>query len=61
MATLAEIRARLAEQAQKSSGTKQGGGDNSIYAHWNIQEGTSASIRFLPDADETNTFFWRER
>jgi hypothetical protein len=61
MATLAEIRARLAEQAQKSGGTKQGGGDNSIYAHWNIQEGTSASIRFLPDADETNTFFWRER
>jgi hypothetical protein len=61
MATLAEIRARLAEQAQKSSGTKQGGGDNSIYAHWNIQEGTSASLRFLPDADETNTFFWRER
>lgn len=61
MATLAEIRARLAEQAQKSSGTKQGGSDNSIYAHWNIAEGTSASIRFLPDADETNTFFWRER
>lgn len=61
MATLAEIRARLAEQAQKSSGTKQGGGDNSIYAHWNIPEGTSASLRFLPDADETNTFFWRER
>jgi len=61
MATLAEIRARLAEQAQRSSGTKQGGGDNSIYAHWNIPEGTSASLRFLPDADETNTFFWRER
>ena len=61
MATLAEIRARLAEQAQKSSGTRQGGGDNSIYAHWNIPEGTSASLRFLPDADETNTFFWRER
>jgi len=61
MATLAEIRARLNEQAQKSSGTKQGGGDNSIYAHWNIAEGTSASLRFLPDADEANTFFWKER
>lgn len=61
MASLAEIRARLAEQAQKSGGTKQGTGDNSIYAHWNIPEGTSASLRFLPDADETNTFFWRER
>ena len=61
MATLAEIRARLAEQAQKSSNTKTGGGDNTIYAHWNIPEGSSASIRFLPDADEGNTFFWRER
>jgi len=61
MATLAEIRARLNEQAQKSSGTKQSGGDNSIYAHWNIAEGTSASLRFLPDADEANTFFWKER
>jgi hypothetical protein len=61
MATLAEIRARLAEQAQKSSGTKTGGGDNTIYAHWNIPEGSSASLRFLPDADEGNTFFWRER
>jgi hypothetical protein len=61
MASLAEIRARLAEQAQKSGGTSQGTGDNAIYAHWNIPEGTSASMRFLPDGDDTNTFFWRER
>ncbi len=61
MATLAEIRARLAEQAQKSSGTAQGTGDNAIYAHWNIPEGSSATLRFLPDGDESNTFFWRER
>ena len=61
MATLAEIRARLAEQAQKSSGTNQSTGDNAIYAHWNIPEGSSASLRFLPDSDESNTFFWRER
>ena len=61
MASLAEIRARLAEQAQKSSGTKFAGGDNGIFAHWNIAEGTSATIRFLPDGDEKNTFFWRER
>ena len=61
MASLAEIRARLAEQAQKSGGTQQGTGDNAIYAHWNIPEGTSASLRFLPDGDESNTFFWKER
>jgi hypothetical protein len=61
MASLAEIRARLAEQAQKSSGTTQSTGDNAIYAHWNIPEGSSATLRFLPDGDESNTFFWRER
>ena len=61
MASLAEIRARLAEQAQKSGGTSQGTGDNAIYAHWNIPEGTSATLRFLPDGDESNTFFWKER
>jgi hypothetical protein len=61
MASLAEIRARLAEQAQKSGGTNQSTGDNAIYAHWNIPEGTSATMRFLPDGDDSNTFFWRER
>lgn len=60
MASLAEIRARLAEQAKKSAGST-GGGDNSIFTHWNIPEGTSATIRFLPDGDDANTFFWRER
>ena len=61
MASLAEIRARLAEQAQKSGGTNQSTGDNAIYAHWNIPEGSSATMRFLPDGDDSNTFFWRER
>ena len=60
MASIAEIRARLAEQAKKSGGNA-GGGDNSIFTHWNIPEGTSATLRFLPDGDDSNTFFWRER
>ena len=61
MATLAEIRAKL--QAQENKGPKGGsqGGDNAIFAHWNIAEGSSATLRFLPDADEGNTFFWKER
>ena len=62
MATLAEIRAKL--QAQEAGNTRTqstGGGDNAIFAHWNIPEGTSATLRFLPDADDTNTFFWKER
>jgi len=61
MASLAEIRAKLQAQESKSSGSSQGGGDNAIFTHWNIPEGTSATLRFLPDADEDNTFFWKER
>lgn len=61
MATLAEIRAKLQAQENKGSGGTKQQGDNAIFAHWNIPEGSSASLRFLPDADETNTFFWKER
>lgn len=60
MATLAEIRARLQASENRASNA-QGNGDNAIYPHWNIAEGTSAKVRFLPDADTKNTFFWIER
>ena len=61
MASLAEIRAKLQAQDKKSSGSSQGGSDNAIFTHWNIPEGSSATLRFLPDADPDNTFFWKER
>jgi hypothetical protein len=62
MASLAEIRAKLASmENNKSSSQSSTGGDNAIYPHWNIDEGTSAVLRFLPDADPDNTFFWQER
>jgi len=62
MASLAEIRAKLAAMENKTSGSQsQSSGDNAIYPHWNIDEGTSATLRFLPDADPNNTFFWVER
>ena len=57
MATLAEIRAKLQASAQ----TQISSGDNQIYPHWNIAEGTTATVRFLPDGDTSNTFFWLER
>ena len=61
MATsLAEIRAKLQAQENKGQGS-QSGGDNGIYAHWNIPEGTTARVRFLPDANIKNDFFWVER
>jgi hypothetical protein len=62
MASLAEIRAKLKEQEASSSGNRSsGGGDNSIYPFWNIKEGDSAVLRFLPDGNADNTFFWQER
>ena len=60
MATLAEIRAKLQQASQNNAGSGAGG-DNAIYPHWNIAEGTNATVRFLPDGDPTNTFFWIER
>jgi hypothetical protein len=58
--TLAEIRAKLAAAENRGS-TGSTNGDGGIYPHWNIEEGSSAKIRFLPDADPKNTFFWVER
>ena len=60
MATLAEIRAKLKEAESRSSGERTGG-DNSIYPFWNLKEGQEATLRFLPDGNENNTFFWAER
>ena len=60
MASLAEIRARLAASESKQGGNSTGG-DNSIYPHWNMDEGQSATLRFLPDGNSKNTFFWQER
>ena len=63
MATLAEIRAKLREQESRTGGNNNqtSGGDNAIYPHWNMAEGTEALLRFLPDADPNETFFWKER
>lgn len=59
MASLAEIRAKLQQSENKSgSGAR---GDNAIYPHWDIPEGSTAKIRFLPDLDTKNDFFWVER
>ena len=61
MASLAEIRARLQAAESNKGNQNSGGGDNSIYPHWNMEEGQTAVVRFLPDANPKNTFFWQER
>ena len=60
MASLSEIRARL-QAAESNKGGIGTPGDNQIYPHWNMEEGHSALLRFLPDGDSKNTFFWAER
>ena len=54
MASLAEIRARL-QAADNKSSNNTGGGDKSIYPHWNMEEGQSALLRFLPDGNGLQT------
>lgn len=61
MATLDEIRAKLQSQQGRGENNKGGGGDRAMYPFWNTPEGKSSTIRFLPDADPNNTFFWVER
>lgn len=57
VASLAEIRKRLNQQKEKSEFS----GDNASYPFWNIPENSSASLRFLPDGNDENPFFWVER
>ena len=61
MASLSEIRARLAASEGKQGGGQSTGGDNAIYPHWSMEEGQAATLRFLPDGNTKNTFFWQER
>ena len=57
MATLQEIRAKLKEQETRQSGNT----DNSVFPFWNMKEGETSVVRFLPDGNESNDFFWQER
>ena len=56
MANLADIRARLAAKPANNQQT-----NGLTYPHWTIDEGSQAILRFLPDANAENPFFWVER
>lgn len=58
MTSLAQLRAKLLEQNNKE---QQSTNDNAIYAFWNIPFDSTVMLRFLPDADPLNDFFWVER
>jgi hypothetical protein len=61
--SLKEIQLKLQAQQEKKDRAKNGQftGENGIYPFWNNPLNTTAVIRFLPDGDDTNDFFWRER
>jgi hypothetical protein len=60
--SLADIRAKLAAQDTRGQATKnRTPNDQALYPFWNIKSGESAQVRFLPDADPSNSFFWVEK
>lgn len=61
MATLEDIRKKLQAMENRKSGANRQTGASLTYPFWNIPENESVALRFLPDADQNNTFFWRER
>jgi hypothetical protein len=61
MSKLAEIRAKLAAQENRGQSTQKTPSDSALFAFWNIKEGETAQIRFLPDSDPNNSFFWVEK
>jgi hypothetical protein len=61
MASLADIRAKLAAMENKGSSNSPTQSDNAIYPFWNIDEGSSTVLRFLPDGNPNADFFWVER
>lgn len=58
MASLDEIRKKLKDFEKRS---ERKSSDLTTYAFWNLGEGGSSTVRFLPDANPDNTFFWVEK
>lgn len=61
MNQLDAIRQKIKALDEKKQGKNQKGGDKLTYTFWNMKDGETAQIRFLPDGNEDNTFFWVEK
>lgn len=60
--TLDEIRKKLQAQDTRGNGQKSSKSkDKTTYPFWDMESGTNTSIRFLPDANRDNVFFWAEK
>lgn len=61
MSKLEEIRKKLKSLEKRMDPAKDRPKDNLLYSHWDLKTGNTSTVRFLPDADPNNVFFWRER
>jgi len=61
MATLAELRAKLQKADEKSQGKGKSRGDGLTFPFWDAKTGDTSTLRFLPDGNQDNTYFWKER
>lgn len=54
---------RRRQQAENSGGNNNTANksDNAVFPFWTADNDTSTLIRFLPDGDTDNPFFWREK
>lgn len=60
MSKLDEIRKRLQAQ-DRTTRSSQGQHDNTVYTHWDLPFNGQSTVRFLPDNDPDNVFFWAEK
>lgn len=61
--SFADLKAKMIEQQARKERGKSGnfGNSNAVYPFWNNPDGSTAILRFLPDGDESNDYFWLER
>lgn len=57
MSKLEQLRAKLREE----DSNKNSGGDKAVFLFWDMPEGSTTTLRFLPDKDEKNIYFWKEK
>lgn len=58
---LERLSALLRAESDKKNNQKPSTGDNASYPFWDIPENQTATVRFLPDADDSNPFFWVQK
>jgi hypothetical protein len=58
MSKLEQMRAKLKLKEQQRKGS---GGDQASFPFWNMEDGKSTTVRFLPDKNENNEWHWVER